>query len=527
MIKKFSDFVRENKSEFFLILLILTLGAFLRLWRISEYMTFLGDEGRDALVIMRFLRHGDPILIGPSTSIGNMLLGPLYYWMMITPMFISRLSPVGPAVMVALLGVGTIFLIYRVGKDFFKSSAVGFFASALYAVSPVTIIYFHSSWNPNPMPFFALLSIYSFFKVFVERKYFWIFISLVSLAFALQMHYMGAVLVPILVLFWLVALARKIRDKTDLGPFWRFSLIAFLAFFILMFPILWFDIRHDFINFKAFQSFFTQRETTVNLNFFNAISRVLPNFLDLFVVRFVTGKDWLVGVLLSIGIFLTAILYIARQIKNRFLNWGFFIILVWLAVGIGGISLYKQHVYDHYFGFMNPTIFLLSGLFLGFLYEGTKKIPTFFQFVGKVLALILFAGLIFLNMRESPLKDPPNRQLERTQKIAQFVIQESQDNPFNFALLAKSNYDAAYQYYLELWNYKPKQVDFEQTEQLFVVCEDPVCNPIGHPKSEIARFGFAKIEKAWNFSGVRMYKLIHNPRGIPQKDIPAEIPISL
>src|SRR3989304_4663082 len=107
------------KLELAILVLILLLGAFFRLYRISDYMTFLGDEGRDAIVVRRLLVYGDPILIGPGTSIGNMYLGPLYYYMMAPALFLSRFSPVGPAIMIALLGVATVFFVWFITREWF------------------------------------------------------------------------------------------------------------------------------------------------------------------------------------------------------------------------------------------------------------------------------------------------------------------------------------------------------------------------------------------------------------------------
>src|SRR4030065_1847158 len=91
--------VRNNRKEAIWLGLILLIGAFFRLYRIGEYMTFLGDEGRDAIIVRRLLVNFDPILIGPRTSIGDMYLGPLYYYMMAPFLLLANFSPVGPAIM--------------------------------------------------------------------------------------------------------------------------------------------------------------------------------------------------------------------------------------------------------------------------------------------------------------------------------------------------------------------------------------------------------------------------------------------
>ena len=79
-------------------------------------MTFLGDEGRDVLVVKRILVDHKFTLLGPATSIGNMYLGPLYYYLMIIPMALSCLNPLGPAMKVALFGVITVFFVYKITR---------------------------------------------------------------------------------------------------------------------------------------------------------------------------------------------------------------------------------------------------------------------------------------------------------------------------------------------------------------------------------------------------------------------------
>ena len=82
-------------------------------------------------------------------------------------------------------------------------------------------------------------------------------------------------------------------------------------------------------------------------------------------------------------------------------------------------------------------------------------------------------------------------------------------------MLAQRNYDSAYQFYLDLYGYKPKQVPFDKTEQLFVVCEDEICDPTHNSKYEIAAFGMSKIDWVQNLDGVKIYKLVQNPSGKP------------
>lgn len=151
----------KKKIIFILLIIILLFAAFLRLYRIADYMTFLGDEGRD-VIIARDILLGHFTLLGPRSSAGNFFYGPIYYYMIAPFLWAFRYDPVGPAVMVGLFSIATDYVIYFVGKKFFNETA-GLVASALYAVSPLVIIYSHSSWNPDVLPFF--LFSYSIFSI--------------------------------------------------------------------------------------------------------------------------------------------------------------------------------------------------------------------------------------------------------------------------------------------------------------------------------------------------------------------------
>lgn len=508
----------NQKSYLIFLLLIILLAAFLRFWRLPEYMTFLGDEGRDALAVKRMIVDHKFRLIGPVTSIGNMYLGPLYYYLMLPAMVLSRLSPVGPAAMVGLLGIATVALIYSFGREWVGEKAA-LMAAFLYALSPVVITYSRSSWNPNVMPFFALLTIWGIWRVWQKKQFWWLPIIGVTLSFALQSHYLGLLLIPTLVLFWLFTLLDLIRNRISIKRFILYTSYFIVIFlFLTVMPLIWFDLRHNFINFNAFRAFFTDRQATVNLKIYKALPKLWGLLTQVF-TRLVAGKDEFWGRWITLGftilagftILLRCIIVGWRKFFNQ--EKGLVLILVWFLVGLIGLGNYKQHIYDHYFGFFFSVPFLLAGWVLGKIWDWKK--------FSKLIVLICLGGLIFLSLKECHLRCPPNNQLVRTQKIARFIINKAEGKPFNLALIAERNYDDAYAYFMEIWGKPPVRIEPLQaqatiTEQLFVICEQLPCQPINHPKAEIAMFGWAKIDQRWEIEGVEVYRLIHNPEGKPE-----------
>lgn len=501
-------FWQENKLEVLVLGTILLVALLLRLWKIDGYMTFLGDEGRDVRVVRNILR-GDPAFIGPQTSIGNMYLGPLYYYMMAPSLFLSGLNPVGPAVMNALLGTLTILLTWWVGRTWFNRQT-GLIASLLFALSPVAIIYSRSSWNPNPMPLFALICLWGAWQVWRKWKLVWLQLAAISLAFALQMHYLGLLLIPTLGFFWLLTGREIWKDLKVRRSFLRHTFLGILWFALLMSPLVLFDLKHSGQNFNAFKAFLSDRQTTINLNparsdrFLPATESVVAELLlgrqlDL------AGPSAFIIALLSIWAFLgkpkRKIIEFLKMPKDP----GLVIIFVWIGLGILGLGIYKQHIYAHYFGFLFPAVYLLIGYLLSFLWSK--------HLVFKLAGLLSLAFLVFMAISNSPLKYAPNYQMARTQKVVEEILQESGGAEFNFGLIAKQNYDESYRYFFEAADAPLVRGEERIVDLLMVVCEDgDACQPLGNPAWQIAVFGPASIDREWKVDHIRLYKLVHTPQ---------------
>ncbi len=447
-------------------------------------MEFLGDQGRDVVIVRDLLKHGNFFFIGPQTSIGNMYLGPYYYYLIAPSLLLALFSPVGPAAFIALLGVFTVYLLYRTAASWF-SPRVSLISALLFALSPVVIKYSSFSWNPNIMPLFALLFVY-----FLTRRRF--FLASLAFSFCLNSHYLALLLV-----FPALYLLATNYQKTDLKKIF----LALFIFILSFTPQILFDIKHRGQNIGALISFFSERETTINLKAYKALPK-LPEIFSLASTRLLAGKNEAIGIYISIIFFALLILLL---LKNKFSpdqKRKYYLCLVWFFGGLTGLALYKQHIYDHYFGFIFPVIFILIGL-------GINRL-------GKIWGSLFLTFLVILSLVQNPFRWPPPRQLQTTQAITDSIVESSAGFPFNFALLAKMNYDPGYLYFLTADNNtKYFHLRDKITEQLFVICEpfQIDCSPINNPEWGIAAFGWAKIDSQWEINGIKVYRLIHNPDG--------------
>lgn len=507
-----------SHKELISISLIIILGAFLRLYKIKDYIVFLGDEGRDSLVVYNIL-HGDLTLLGPTSSVGGFFLGPIYYYLMAPFLWIFKYDPVGPAVMVALIGLLTIFLVYKLGKEIFSTNA-GLIAALLFAVSPIVIKYSKSSWNPNVFPFFTLISLYSLYLAITKNKW-WLFILAGFLmGINLQIHYLATFVGAIM--FFYVMFADFKKNKQWLINLIKRYILMFAGFMVGFTPFLAFEARHSFTNSTNIINFiFNSPDTGAGGQVFSNLGHVflrlfggltlsypLPVYFEYFSSNIL--QIWLLGSvllgLISIGFFLFKFL---KKYKDKKIYRKYLLIFIWGLFGIGLFMLYKKEIYDYYLGFLYPLPFLLLGFLLS---EVIAKYKTLGKFAVSIIVLLL----VVISLKFTPIASPGNRQAEQVRMISDFIVSKTNDKPYNFALMAIGNSDHAYRYFFRLRGEDPVVIEnpgidpnrYTVTDQLFIVCEKSIpCEPLGYSLWEVAGFGRAEIEEEWDYLYVKVFKL--------------------
>lgn len=206
------------------ILLILALALFLRLYRLPELARFNYDEARDASVVRRMILERKPTLLGPETKIGDktFYFGPLHYYLMAPALAAANFDPIGAYVWTGILGAATVAVIYLATESLL--------AATFYAVFPLAVIFNRWAWNPNTVPLFASL----FLLALLRKRYFWagVFVGL-----AIQLHFTAALL-AVVVIFWL----RERMAK------WPWLIVGLLVGGL---PMIIFDLRHDFLYWRT------------------------------------------------------------------------------------------------------------------------------------------------------------------------------------------------------------------------------------------------------------------------------------
>lgn len=485
--------VTISKQEIILIAVVFLIAAFFRFYKVADYVVFLGDEGRDMIVMKKMIVDHEFTFLGPTASVGGFYLGPIYYYLAAPFLALWQLNPVGPSYMVSLFGLATVLLLYKFTRD-----ALGiwpaFFASLLYATAPLIVRYSRSSWNPNPLPFFALLLIYYLYLGLNKRKLMYFLLAGACFGIAIQLHYLAIVLVPVSALM-IMANSHPKR--------WPLALLAAISGFLITFsPFLLFEIKHNFPNFKTIYEFVTRDATSgfKTFDFIYLTSNIGNIFLEHMTQVKTTVWTKVAFWLLTLGPVIGFLLNRKNAQKRLIYSTG----IIWFVGGLLIVRFYTGQLFDYYFGFMFPAPFLALALTIA-IYWKTK--------VAKVLTIALVAIAFTVFVKNGFYNYPPNRLIQQTEKVANVVIEKSEGQPYNFALISDHNSDHAYKYFLDIKGVKPTELETLITEQLIIVCESQQCAPLGHPIWEIAGFGRGEIVSEWQVPdvGIKVIKLMHWP----------------
>ena len=490
------------KRKIFWDLLLLTLiGSYVRLYHLPDTIQFLGDQGRDALRVARMFKQGDLVFIGPVTSIGNMYLGPLYYYFMLPWLWLTYPSPLGPAYAVAVLSIVTIPLLYLLGQELVGKKAA-LLASVCFTVSSVVITYSRFSWNPNPAPLVGLLLLWSLHRAWKINTQYWMIVA-ICFSVLIQLHYIALLsLIPISIVL-LLQFQELFRSKKKPQPLLKHSLIAIVIGLIFISPLVVFDLKHQGVNLLALgallggENSITTFETTNQFGKLWTIieethGRSMQILFDMYIGQ-VRGQNTILLALTLIGI-LTLI------IKNKHLTKGQTIILLFVLTTIVGTSAYSHNLYDHYVLYVVPAVLLLFGMLGSFIWK-YGLIPRSIV----VLALCLF---IFKSQSQWSFK-ATSTPLSLLQASAAEITAELQPGErYNIVLLSetKDYYGQNYRYYLDTIPNKvplnPDHDNLNDVNTLVIINEErvPIDEISSLPLFEIATFTDVNLKKSITLS---------------------------
>ena len=497
-------------------ILLTLIGGILRLYNIESSLAFLGDQGRDASIVRRLITDGDIILVGPTTSVGKIQLGPLYYYFMAPWLWFFNFDPIGPAIGVALVGTITIPLLFFVTRSMFGTTA-SLITTSLYTFGAVIIFHTRSSWNPNPMPIVIILMLWAFYQAYQNKRYRYITLAWVAYAIALQLHYMVLVLAPFFAIMHLLIIysIQENNEPNTPSPSSRFQglrspqavqiyqsiAMGIAAFIIFAIPLIVFDFRHNYLNLNGFLEFFDKGHHTSS-NIWESVKGVEGRMFQSIGMPLGTEPNYTLRNTGSWILMVAFFGYSLRHWKNKAIQ----IIALFITVSTIGLSVYSGDVFEHYIAYVFPIPFIMVGIICASLIK-TKNIAL------QGFAILIVIGLLVLNVSRYPQKYPTfGWQLDDIEATSQKIAQDiGPTTAYNISLLDDTHdYRAMnYRYFAELSNTNLLPQDsYQDAQVLYLITTRPEFDLETINVWEIQSFPGKTITKQWELdTNLWMYKI--------------------
>jgi len=506
-------------------LLMVFVVIFLRFYRIPEYLMFLSDQGRDAIILKRLVTLEKLVFVGPTTSIGNVFTGPFYYYLVAPFMWLFRLDPVGPAYAIALINsLGLVGVFGYVWRRYGKVTSLLFLT--LVGLASTQIFQSRYSWNPNPVPLFTMLTLIAWQKTLETKKVRYFILSGLLFGFCLQLHYITIIILAPVVFSVFVKIIKTVRNhQLQIGtarllptifrsvPPTHYVLL-FVSCILSFTPIILFEIKNNFINTYAFVRAFSTSEVQAKTTFFiDRLRDSCAGFINHLLLIKITGDQALIVLTIF---FIVALIFVWKQKRRN----SYFIVwcVVLVITNIFALSRLEVGRHVHYF---NPSYW---PMYLTIAYVGNSILHIFSNRIYKgiiIIVLLIILGLYVKTQITSLyfLTDKPRiyTQVRQAKVVAQYIISQQTSDQYQVVGLPFFETEGHYRYYLEYLKHKPMSADsLGDPKELFVICHELAkkdCDIPGNPQWQLADFQNKhqnwKIESTKLIEEVRVFKLVY------------------
>ncbi len=423
----------SHPSLKWLVVILLGLALLARVNRIDQLLGFYYDQGRDAKVIWQLWHEKKLFLIGPTTGVEGIFLGPFYYYLLAPFYLAGGGNPVWPAVGLAVINVLAIGLVYLIAKRYFNSKT-GLLAVLFLSFSFYLIVTQRWLANPNPLPLFAMVVVWCLLAIVHRRAGMWHWAGLgLGLGLSLQLEAASAsFFLPATGLVFLL-FRRSINWR------WQWVGLAGSVFLATLLPQVVFDFRHGHILWQVLHNFVTggrsfRPEITSRLHFYYEV------FVNKFTPQMELGRYFVAGVVV-----LTIVS--GKQLWSKTMA----VLVIWWATPLVALLFYHGnygYVWDYYFTGVYPVAVLLVAAILAM---AAAKSALARGLVIGLVGLFLYANLpIVISAMTAGVDGPEHISLGNQRQAIAWVYQDSGDAEFNVDAYVPPVIPHAYDY-LFLW----------------------------------------------------------------------------
>jgi hypothetical protein len=513
------NYLHTKSSRLILLSLfiIVAIGFYLRTFMLWRDFVFVYDQGRDALKVQEILK-GHLTLIGPTTGLSGVFLGPFFFYFLLPWYVIGQGNPIVPAFFFAFMQSCVAALLFFYANRVAGKKA-GYLAAFIYTISFSNIMFARWLSNPVPLPFFSLLLFLTVMYALEHKKVIWFLVTGVLMGICLQLEAANAVfLLPVLALVVLGELYKKAKRRTrvmnakqsaalfftvlwEKRQLWGAVIVGFL---VTLVPQLLFELKHNFLSLRSLVTAFqTTHESSVSSN----IPKRFELLLDLYARGIFPEAEkvfipFIVGVI-AIGVQLRTKLW--KLLSFRIAFWWFVIPFVCDILYNGN----HGNFWDYYIIAQHGVLYILIASILCVGVTQKKLL----RFISVGLLLLLIPLSLVTNMKRWTGFFPVYKEriaLSLQVEAIDWITSDTNGQPFGSWAYTPAAQDDPYRY---LFAYRARKSGVvpvehpEHTKNMYLIVEDDN----GHAKrretwiKDMSAIG--KIVDSRTFGAVTVFKV--------------------
>lgn len=409
--------MKSTPKYIWLLLLIVLVGIFLRIYNFKDWLTFNPDQARDAMLIEKALQNTNDIpLLGPEAGNTHFQLGPIFYWFEYISAKTFGNNPEAMAYPDLIFSIFTIILFYFFVKKYFSVN-ISLALTALLSISFFAVRYSRFAMNTNSIPFWTLLFLFGILEMLDpknKKNLLWPVATGVALGVGIQLHAILLIGMPLLSLFVLYLLIKR-KSFT-----WQSLVIIILFCLILNIGQIIYDIQYHGANFHLLISSASQKSGGNNFlrnlgmnaayqiqsgthmlsslgnqndcDFIKIINRIIKNKEPYLLLKNKIAPVFLISLSLIfwIGGYLLLFCFLRREHDQNKKN--FLLLISVYAIILFCIMLpIINEASIRYFVVLLFLPFIFLGLWMRFIMEKNRKIGLIFYIT--ITTLFLFSNL--------------------------------------------------------------------------------------------------------------------------------------
>lgn len=319
-----------------LITYIFFVSALLRLSFLPYLASWSHDNSRDVIKIYKLFTYGEIIWRGPVFSVVWGFLSPIYYYILTPFYWLTDYHPLTPGSFSLFLNFITLLILYYVVKRIYGYKAA-VIACLIYGLSFVVIKEGAYGLNPNLVPPFTLIFIYSIYQILVANKPLYLILLAFSSSMLISFHPGGVFALPSLLVLYFIY-KPKFKIKT-----WLTSIFTFGLFGVIPYAVV--EKKFDFWNVRQIIKYIKEGspESLPNVTFIQSVFNFIYIYLkNISLVLF--GNSHIYFVVLSIFL-ITLLFWIVKKkkIKKLKVDKVMFVVLLSYLTVFGLILTFKSY----------------------------------------------------------------------------------------------------------------------------------------------------------------------------------------